>query len=83
MMVDILGLLGAVGLVLFYLPQLWTLHRTPRVEGFNIYAWCASLMACLALGTGAGRLGWWFGCVANAVAAVAVAASMVLMRRKS
>jgi len=46
MIADILGLLGAAGQILFYLPQLWTLWRTPRVEGFNIYAWCALLWGC-------------------------------------
>jgi len=81
--VDLLGLLGAAGLILFYLPQLWTLWRTPRVVGFNIYAWVALLVGVSALMLQLVYLQAWTGVTANAIAVLAIVASIVLMRRKS
>lgn len=82
-MTDILGWIGTVGLMGFYIPQLVSLMRAPRVEGFNIYAWCSLLVAVDALAFGALLIGWWAGAVANGISAVAVVLSIYYMRRKS
>jgi len=82
-MVELLGLIGSIGLMFFYLPQLYSLIRAPRVEGFNLFAWSCLFVAVTALAAGAALAGWWTGMVANTFSAVCVAASIYCMRKKS
>lgn len=50
MLVDALGLLGCIGLITFYIPQLVSVWRAPRLRGFNLLAWSCGLVGCAAIG---------------------------------
>jgi len=83
MLANLFGWVGTVGLMLFYGPQLISLIRTPRVVGFNVFAWSCLFVAVIALALGAALTGWWSGAIANALSSICVAASIYYMRRKS
>lgn len=80
--VEILGIAGGVGLVAFYVPQLLSVWKAERLQGFNLPAWTflfagvSFLLAQLVL------LQAWTGVAANAIALVAIAETMRQVRRK-
>ena len=80
--IDFLGYLGAVCLIAFYIPQLYSIWRAPRLEGFNLFAWCILGVAVASLATQLALLQVWSGVTANVIAIGAVLFTVVAILRK-
>jgi len=74
---NLLGIMGTIGLMLFYIPQLWTAWRTPKLEGFNLFSWCILLVAVIALMTQSILLNIWTAAIANMVGTIATSGMIV------
>ncbi len=68
---DLLGSIGVVGLTLFYIPQLVTAWRSPKLQGFNLPSWCILWIAVIALMTQSILLEIWTAAIANVVGSLA------------
>lgn len=81
-MITILGLIGAAGLIGFYLPQLRAIWRSPKLEGFSVLAWLSLLVGVSALATQLFLLQAWTGVAANAIGIAVILEVLRQIRRK-
>ena len=81
-LVTLLGLAATVGLLLFYIPQVITIHKAKVLQGFFIPSWIALWVAVTALVVQASILGIWTAAVANIIGAIAIVYVIVQVLRK-
>ena len=81
-LINALGIVATVGLILFYIPQVITIYRAPKLSGFNLPAWFALWVAVVALTIQAGLLNIWTAMAANVPGSFAVGYIILQVIRK-
>lgn len=78
----VLGLVALLGLTLFYIPQVITIHRAKTLSGFSVPAWGCLLIACMAFSIQFWILGIWTAIAANIVGVFSVGYTLIQILRK-
>ncbi len=83
MITTILGLIAAAGFVLYAVPQMLAVYRTPRLHGFSLWGWTALSAALTAILIQLVLAGVWIMAGAQVVATVAAYYTLWAIWRKS
>lgn len=83
MITTILGLIAAAGIMIYAVPQMIKVYRTPRLQGFSLWRWVALAGAVTAILIQLVMAGVWIMAGAQAVNTVAIYYNLWAIWRKS
>ena len=83
MITTILGLIAGAGVVIWAVPQMIKVYRTPRLQGFSFWGWVALAAALTAILLQLVIAGVWIMAGAQAINTVAVYYNLWAIWRKS